>query len=239
MAKTALITGGAIRVGRALAEACANHHYRLVIHYHHSADQAQRFSQELTEQGIEHCLLPCDLSQPRVVQQMFERIPAAFKPIDLLINSAARFPEQDQLQQFDQVWSSLMNINAYAPLSLIQQFAAQTNHTCEGLVVNIIDARLSRAQSEHFTYRLSKAVLKQATLDLAVSLAPKIRVNAIALGAILPPSEKGNDYLERLKQSIPLKQTGKLSQVQLALSYLIEQSFVTGDVLTLDGGEFL
>ncbi len=239
MNKTALITGGAIRIGKSLAESCADLGYRLIIHYHHSADEANVFSKSLNERGIEHCLVNCDLSDRHQVEHFFELIPDEFKPVDLLINSAAVFPEQDEVSNFNEHWHQVMSINAYAPLELSRQFAQQQKMNGDCQIINIVDARLSKAQGEHFVYRMTKSMLMQATKDLAMALAPDIRVNAIAPGAILPPPGKGQDHLNRLAADIPLKRTGDLTHVKNALKYLVEQPFVTGEVLVLDGGEFL
>lgn len=236
--KVALITGGAIRVGRDLAEACAELGYRLVIHYHSSDHEAREFSDELNKRGVEHCLLACDFANPDEVSRLFERIPEAFRPVSLLVNSAAIFPEDDSLLTLDQNWSRVMTINAESPVRLVQQLVQQ-NVEQDLQVVNVVDARLNHAQADRLVYRWSKSLLQQATLDLAKTLAPKIRVNAIALGAILPPPGKGDDHLQRLSQQIPLNRTGDLEQVKQALKYLVQQSFVTGEVLRLDGGEFL
>jgi glucose 1-dehydrogenase len=235
---TALITGGAIRIGRALAEICADLGYRLVIHYGSSHQAAVEFSQLLSDRGIDHCLVQTNLAEPDAACQLFEAIPERFKPVDLLINSAAVFPEDDDLFSLEQHWPSVMSINAKTPISLIHQLVQQSLASPLH-VVNVIDARLEQAQSQHLVYRWSKAVLKQATLDLAKTLAPQVRVNAIALGAILPPPGKGEDHLQRLAQQIPLQRTGDLEQVKQALAYLVRQPFVTGEILRLDGGEFL
>lgn len=236
--KVALITGGAIRVGRALAEACAELGYRLVIHYHSSDQDAREFSNELSTRGIEHCLLACDLVNTDEVSRLFDRIPDAFQPVSLLVNSAAIFPEDDNLLSLDRNWSRVMTINAESPIRLVQQLVQQKGEQ-ELQVVNVVDARLNHAQADRLVYRWSKSLLQQATLDLAKTLAPKVRVNAIALGAILPPPGKGADHLQRLSQQIPLNCTGDLEQVKQALKYLVQQSFITGEVLRLDGGEFL
>ncbi len=236
--KVALITGGAIRVGRALAEACADLGFRLVIHYNGSSSKAKDFSDELTRLNIEHCLVQCDLSDLAEIEQFFNKIPESFKPVELLVNSAAIFPEHDSFDSLHQNWSKVMTINAEAPVRLIQQLVQQ-NKTDTLQVINIVDARLSHAQSDRLVYRWSKSLLQQATLDLAKTLAPNVRVNAIALGAILPPPGKGEEHLTRLAQQIPLKQTGNVAEVKQALKYLVQQSFVTGEILRLDGGEFL
>lgn len=251
MTKTALITGGAIRIGQALATTCASLGYRLVIHYNASEQSAQAFSESLKKQQIEHYLLRCDLSNAAEVAQCFDRIPETFKPVDLLINSAAIFPEQDSLSELNNNWSAVMAINSYAPIELMRQFSEQqfdkrvnsvetdTKSHSDKQIINIIDARIRHNQKDRLVYRWSKSLLQQATKDLALSLAPKIRVNGIAPGAILPPPGKGDDHLNRLKSRIPLQTTGELSQLTRALTYLIEQPFVTGEILSVDGGEFL
>lgn len=240
MKKTALITGGAIRIGRALAETCARRDYQLMIHYHASDKEARQFSSQLSQMNVVHHLLQCDLSDRAQLETLFQRIPPAFKPIDLLINSAAIFPDQDCWDDVGINWDGIMTINSLAPILLSQQFSQQAiEKERDFQIINILDARLSRAQSDRPVYRWSKQLLKQATKDLAVTLAPHVRVNGIALGAILPPPGKAQDHLDRLAKDIPLKRTGDLGNIGHALDYLLNQRFVTGDILTLDGGEFL
>ncbi|MEE4243845.1 MAG: SDR family oxidoreductase [Kangiellaceae bacterium] len=244
MKKTALVTGGAIRVGKALVETCASLGYRLIIVYQSSDASAKELSRQLTQQQVEHCLVQCDLSDPRAFSRLFNRLSESNEcrnllPVDLLINSAAIFPDNDTLSQLDENWQPVMTINTHAPLSLIQQFAEQEFLADDAQVINIVDGRLNHTQTDRLVYRLSKQSLITATKDCAKLLAPAIRVNGIALGAILPPPGADDLYLARLAKSIPLRRTGDVEHVQRALTYLLSQSFVTGQIITLDGGEFL
>ncbi|WP_144392057.1 SDR family oxidoreductase [Pleionea sediminis] len=239
MKKTAMITGGAIRIGRALAEACVVHQYQLIILYNSSQQEALEFSKHLKSSNINHHLMQCDLSLQDQVVNVFENIPDDFKPVDLLINSASVFPETDDWDNIYENWESILAINSFAPLALCQQFAQQAKAEQDYQIINLLDARLNHVQVERLVYRWSKQLLKHMTLDLAKTLSPKIRVNGIAPGAILPPPGKGKDHLNRLADSIPLKKTGSVEQLKRAVDYLISQTFVTGEILTIDGGEFL
>ncbi|WMS85577.1 SDR family oxidoreductase [Pleionea litopenaei] len=233
----ALVTGGAIRVGRAICRELAEQGYRLIVHYHSSSEPAESLSRELQTMGAEHCLVTADLSDRGGIECLLEQIPPAFKDINLLVNSAAIFPDDDHIGQLSEHWDSVMNLNARAPILLAEAVFKR----CASLqqVINIVDARVYRNQTQRLSYRWSKLVLAQATKDLALVMAPKVRVNAVALGAILPPPGADETYLSRLEKSIPLQQTGDTDAVARAVRYLVQQPFVTGQVLSLDGGEFL
>ncbi len=236
----ALITGSAVRIGHSIATYLGQQGFDLILHYGQSDSEAQQLKKILDEQSVKSYLLQADLSNKEKTDSFFASIPSAFKPVTLLMNSAAVFPEDDEWQHLSSHWDHIMSINAYAPLSLSQQLACEAaENNSQAQIINIIDARLTKPDSDHFVYRLAKSVLKEATLNFSKALAPDIRVNALALGAILAPPGAPQDHLKRLSKRIPLQKTGDLKQVNQAIQYLLEQDFVTGEVLTLDGGEFL
>ena len=223
MTKTALITGGAIRIGQALATTCASLGYRLVIHYNASEQSAQAFSESLKKQQIEHYLLRCDLSNAAEVAQCFDRIPETFKPVDLLINSAAIFPEQDSLSELNNNWSAVMAINSYAPIELMRQFSEQqfdkrvnsvetdTKSHSDKQIINIIDARIRHNQKDRLVYRWSKSLLQQATKDLADTDSEKIA--KLAEGIEFENTEQYIEKLTVLKESYFPKSDAVTSEI--------------------------
>ncbi|NVJ61194.1 MAG: SDR family oxidoreductase [Gammaproteobacteria bacterium] len=237
----ALITGGAVRLGRIISLALAKKGYRLIVHYNSSEQEANSLAKELDELSVDFTLVKADLSKSSGVQQLVEQLPPNFQQVNTLINSAAVFPDDDHWGQCESSWDSIINVNARAPIVLAERlFTPNSLRTSTARnIINILDARVSRNQSERLVYRWSKALLWQATQDLALKLAPQVRVNGIALGAMLPPPGCDDLHMRRLKQSIPLRQTGSTEDLIKALDYLITQTFVTGEVLRLDGGEFL
>ncbi|NVJ49345.1 MAG: SDR family oxidoreductase [Gammaproteobacteria bacterium] len=237
MRPSALVTGGAIRIGRAIVEYLASRDYPVIVHYSGSQQAAESLAEQLRSAQAKVCLVQADLTATAGPQLLLEQIPAEFQNIELLVNSAAIFPEQDQLGTIAQQWEAVMALNARAPLFLTE--AVWQHSPSLKQVINIVDARIQRNQKERLCYRWSKQLLAHATSDLALAMAPNVRVNALALGAILPPPGCDEGYLNRLQTNIPLAQVGDRQQVVNAIGYLLDQPFVTGQILALDGGEFL
>lgn len=239
--KKALVTGGAVRVGRALTLALAAAGCDVAIHYGQSAEAARRTQAEAAAYGVRAVLVSADLRQSDAVAQLWPAAQTALGPIDILVNSAAIFPEGDSLSQTDAaLFDTLISINLRAPFLLTQALAAHLPPGAGGAIINILDARLFRPAPDHFVYRLAKQGLLSLTEMAAQALAPRIRVNGVALGAILPPPGQDMAYLERLAaERIPLRRPGNLTSVTDSVLYLLRQDFLTGVVVRIDGGEFL
>lgn len=157
--------------------------------------------------------------------------------LSVLINSAAIFPENDTINDDLSHWNQVMNLNLRAPLLLSQAFAASKPQQAH--IINILDARINHPAGDHLVYRLSKAGLWHLTESLARELAPDIQVNGLALGAILPPPGADADHFARMAEHIPLKRTGNPQAIADGVAFLIQQSFITGIIIPVDGGEFL
>ncbi len=239
--KTAVITGGAIRVGRAITLALAQAECNVYIHYNRSATPALETQQAAQAFGVRAEVYSADLHDATAVQAIMPAARAAFGQVDILINNAAIFPEEDSFTATDlALWDELFHINLRAPFLLCQAFAAQLPPDRPGCIVNVLDARVRRPYPDHFAYRLSKGALWQMTEMLAHELAPHITVNGVALGAILPPPGKGQNYLDTLAQErVPLQRPGSPDIVAQNVLHLLRQDFLTGVILPIDGGEFL
>jgi NAD(P)-dependent dehydrogenase (short-subunit alcohol dehydrogenase family) len=239
--KTALVTGGGVRIGRAIALALAENGCDLVIHYGRSGGPAEAVRDEARALGVRAQLHAADLADPAQVAEIVPVAVDAFGGLDVLINNAAIFPEEDRLHSVDDtLWDRLFAINLKAPFFLSQAFAAQRDANRRGVIVNLADARTRQPGSDHFAYRLTKGGVWQMTEMLAAALAPAVRVNAVALGAILPPPGRDERYiLEYARRRVPLGHPGGERTVADGVLHLIAQDFVTGAVLPLDGGEFL
>jgi NAD(P)-dependent dehydrogenase (short-subunit alcohol dehydrogenase family) len=160
-------------------------------------------------------------------------------PVRVLVNSAAGFPE-DRLEDVDvEAWERTMAVNLRAPVFLTQAFAAALPPEVDGAVVNITDWRTARPYRDHFSYTIAKGALDTFTKAAAEALAPRIRVNAVALGAILPPPGKGSDYLKALASEIPVERVGGTEPVVEAVLFLLRNHFVTGEIVRTDGGAHL
>ncbi|NVK22219.1 MAG: SDR family oxidoreductase [Kangiellaceae bacterium] len=235
----ALITGAAIRVGKAIALQLAKDGYDIALHYNGSEEQAQDTAQQIQQLGREVVLIASDLSQLEHADELIEQA-SALGELTILVNSAAIFPENDTINDDLSHWDSVMNINLKAPLLLSQAFAGAVNkNNYQAHIINILDARINKPAGDHLIYRLSKSGLWHLTESLARELAPNIQVNGLALGAIMPPPGASDDHFQRMASKIPLQRTGQATDVAHAVSFLVQQNFITGAILPIDGGEFL
>lgn len=237
--KVAIVTGGAVRVGRALTLALAEAGCHVFIHYGRSAGPAEATRSAAEQFGVQAHIYAANLGDLDSTQSVVPAAVARFGQVDILINSAAIFPEDDSFASSDaDLWETLFNINLRAPFLLSQAFAAQVSE--QGKIVNILDARIRQAAPDHFVYRLTKSGLATMTTQMAHALAPTITVNAVALGAILPPPGQGDDYLQAIAdERVPLRRHGNAGMVAANVLHLLRQDFLTGVTIPIDGGEFL
>jgi NAD(P)-dependent dehydrogenase (short-subunit alcohol dehydrogenase family) len=229
-AKQALITGGAKRIGKEIALALAESGYDIALHYNSSANDAENVGQQIRQHGVKCHLYKCDLSDINQVLSLIDAVINDLPALNLLINNAsvyepAKFLESD-LNSFD----SNFNLHVKAPFFLSQQFALKAH---DGQIINIVDADCVHIEDEYFAYLVSKKALLSFTEMAALALAPKIRVNAIAPGPILAPA--GGD-MEKSAQGLPMKMPGHPKYVTQAVKYLLDNDFVTGQCLFIDGG---
>ena len=233
---TALVTGGAHRVGKAIALGLADAGCNLVLHFHSSADAAAATVAEIERRGVRVVSSSADLaSDPGEV------ITAAsdLTPVRVLVNCAAIFPEDRLDSVTREGWERTLAVNVAGPVFLTQAMSRDLPEGVEGAVVNVTDWRTHRPYREHFSYTLAKGALDTFTFAAATALAPRIRVNAVALGAILPPAGNDSSYLKDLARTIPLRRVGGTDPVVAAVLALLENDFITGEILRVDGGAHL
>ncbi len=234
----ALVTGGAHRVGKAIVMALAETGCDLVLHYNRSADAAEATAEQARALGREVRLVGADLADPSLADEIIAGA-GDLAPVRVLINSAGVFLE-DTLGGVDiDTWNQSMAINLRAPVFLTQAFANALPDGISGSVVNVSDWRTARPYPDHFSYSVAKGGLDSFTIAAAVALAPDVRVNAVALGAILPPPGKDSAYLKQLAQEIPLERVGGTEPVAQAVLFLLRNHFMTGEIIRLDGGAHL
>lgn len=235
--QTALITGAAKRLGRAVAEALADRGVHVVLHYRQSQDEAELLADELRGRGVDCWTIGADLDSPEAARDLLPRaVERCGRPVDILINSASIFEPSLVLEFSPEDLDRNMRVNALAPLLLCRSMAAQGR---AGQIVNFLDTRIVEYDRLHAAYHLSKRALFTITRMLALELAPAIRVNAVAPGLILPPPDRDNAYLEKLARNVPLQRHGSAEDVVRAVMFLLESDFVTGQVIFLDGGQHL
>jgi len=233
--KTILITGAARRVGKILALACAHAGADIVIHHAHSDAEAEAVRNEIIGLGRQALVFKADLSDPSQAENL---IPLVNKstPLHGLVNSAAIFGTLALEDTSLEDWQNHLQINLTAPFLLSQAFARQASENAR--IVNILDWRALRPGPDHFPYTISKAALAALTKSLAVALAPKIIVNGLALGAILPPSD-GKAKSDIIK-SVPAGRWAEQDEIERALIFLLTcPTYITGEIIHLDGGRHL
>ncbi len=236
--KTVLITGAARRIGAALARACAQAGANVVVHCHHSEQDAIEIQTEIETMGRRAFVLPADLADASDIARLMEHTKARAGRLYGLVNNAAIFEPLSMRDTTLRAWEQHMAVNLTAPFLLSQAFAAQVPADAEGRIVNLVDWRGLRPGADHFPYTISKAALASMTQSMAAALAPNISVNALALGAILPPTDTGPrpDIL----QSVPAGRWGELHEVESALLFLLAgPAYVTGEIIHVDGGRHL
>jgi len=234
--KVALVTGGAIRVGRAIATELASAGFDIAFTYHTSEDAARTLTAELEAAGHRVLAIAADLTQPRMRPPVVARVEAELGGLDALVNSAAVFTRTRLADLTEERFTDVLRTNLEAPvfLSLAAARALRVRH---GAIVNIADIYGAFPLRDYLAYSVSKAALVAATRSLAVELAPEVRVNAVAPGiAIFPP-----DYTEAVKERMLsrtlLQREGGGEVIGRAVRYLLEDAdTMTGQVLTLDGG---
>jgi len=235
--KTVLITGAGIRLGRAMALAVASQGGDLVIHYNTSREPAESLVREINAMGRTAHLLQADLRNSRRTAQLIHRA-RTFGPLYALVNNASIFEPLSMLETTLEDWECHLAINLTAPFLLSQAFANTIHPTENGRIVKLLDWRAMRPGSDHFPYTISKASLAALTRSMAIALAPRITVNALALGAILPPSDgQANDHI---LDFVPMKRWANLEDVTKSLLFLLDGSnYITGEIIHIDGGRHL
>jgi len=233
---TVLITGGAKRIGKAMALSLASCGYRIILHYNQSEKEAQRLQKQIEKLGGACLLVRADFSNRDQTVNLIPGILKQCPTINLLINNASLYkPSTIQDVDIDSLYNHF-SINFHAPYILTAQFA---KYCQRGHIINILDTHVLSNQTGHSEYLLSKKALLELTKMAAVELAPKIRVNGIAPGLILPPEDAQKGHLDRLARKIPLRKKGDVHQITLSLKFLLENPYVTGQILFNDGGEHL
>ena len=233
--RTALVTGAGRRVGRAIATALGARGMRVAVHYNGSAEGARESAADIERAGGKATLFQADLSRPDAPSALVRDVAASLGGIDVLVNSAAIMQRTPLESVTPAEWDATFAINARAPFFL--SIAARDHLTARnGAIVNIADLAGLETWPAYIPHGLSKTVVVQMTRALARTLAPAVRVNAVAPGVILLPESWQDDVGERLRKTTPLKRLGSVNDVVGAVIYLLEADYVTGETIVVDGG---
>ncbi|MCC2649942.1 MAG: short chain dehydrogenase [Microvirga sp.] len=237
--RTVLVTGGAVRIGRAIVERLAAEGYAVAIHCHRSTEEAHALSRGLRAKGARVEVVVADLGDPATLGGLVRDARAALGPLALLVNNASAF-EPDDIHSLDAaLWERHFRINLGAPVFLARDFAAQVPEGAGGAVVNVIDQRVWKPTPQFFSYTLSKSALFTATQTLAQALAPRIRVNAVGPGPTLASRRQGRDDFLRQGASVPLGHGPRPEEIADAVLFLASARSITGQMLAVDGGQHL
>ena len=235
--KTILITGGALRIGRSLALAIARAGGDVVLHYGKSQKEVESLQVEIESAGRKAFILQADLEDPTQVAGLISRA-WEHAPLFALVNNASVFEPNGWEDASLEQWNQAMMVNLTTPFLLSQAFARSLEPEGIGRIVNLLDWRALRPGPDHLPYTISNSALAALTRSLAVAMAPRITVNALALGAILPPSN-GAPPKVNLEQ-IPAHRWANLEEVGQTLIFLLEgPAYITGEIIHVDGGRHL
>lgn len=234
-APVALVTGGGVRVGRAISLGLAEAGYDLVVNYRSSAGPAREVAEEVRELGRRCELVQGDLGQPGTAPALAHGVRDAFGRLDLLVNSAANFHSTDILDTDAGEWDAVLDVNLRGPHLLVRA-CADLLRASGGAVVNIADHMGMKPWVRYGAHSVSKAALIHLTRIQARALAPECRVNAIAPGLVLPPEGIPDEALQREIDATLVKRVGSPQDVVEAVLYLARASYVTGQLLPVDGG---
>jgi len=238
--KTALITGGGVRLGRAFALGLSKEGVNLALHYNNSRDSAERTADEARSFGVEAITVKADFNDPDAVEQVFPKTLAAFNCIDILINNAGIYLPGTGVETDRETWEKEFRINLQTPFMLIQAFARQLPADRQGRIINIADAQVLHSEPDHFAYVLTKTALVKMTRLFARELAPRITVNALGPGIMMPlASAKSPDLDAYAEKYVPLKRIGSPEIAAENVLHLIKSDFTTGAFLRVDGGQYL
>ena len=237
--RTALVTGGARRLGRAIALGLAEDGFDIALHYNRSAAEIEVVRQEIEARGRQATTIPADLRDPTSAAPIIEAAHATLGPLSLLVNNASLFTRDDLAGMTLKSWRRLTDINLSTPVFLMQAFAAQPSLPTGASVINMLDQQNAAPSPKFFSYAVAKIGLEGATRLAAFELAPRIRVNGIAPGLVLRSGSQTDATFRSYQQKMPLGEGLGADDIVRAVRYLIASPHVTGDVLTVDSGQGL
>jgi NAD(P)-dependent dehydrogenase (short-subunit alcohol dehydrogenase family) len=237
--KAALVTGGAQRIGRALALALAEDGFAVAVHHHHSHDAAACLVAEIRGRGGNAVALAADLADESVVKTLLPRAEDALGPIGCLVNNAAVFADDTIASATRESWDLHLAVNLRAPFVLIQDLAARLPAGAAGVVINLLDQRVWSLTPYFVSYTLSKAGLWTLTRTMALALAPRIRVNGIGPGPTLPSPRQSPEQFARQRAMMPLGRGTSPQEIAAAMRFILSAPAMTGQMIALDGGQHL
>jgi NAD(P)-dependent dehydrogenase (short-subunit alcohol dehydrogenase family) len=237
--KTALVTGGAKRIGRALALALAEDGFAVAVHYHRSNEAAEAVVDTVRRGGGDAVALGADLADEDMVRGLVPQAERALGPIGVLVNNAGVFGDDTVETATRQGWDLHLAVNLRAPFVLMQDFASRLPADKGGAIVNMLDERVWSLTPFFVSYTVTKAALWTLTQTMALALAPRIRVNGIGPGPTLPSPRQSPEQFARQYATMPLQRGTSPQEVAAALRFILSAPAMTGQMIALDGGQHL
>ena len=238
--QVALITGAAQRIGAWLAQGLATTMgYAVAIHCRHSIEAAHALRRDILAEGGQCAIFQADLSSASACAELIDEVNCKFGRIDLLVNNASLFYDDEIHTVTSASWSDHLDINLTGPIFLSQAFARVLRKDHDALIVNILDQKVNAPNPDHFSYTASKLALAGLTPVLALAFAPRVRVCGIAPGITLQSGSQTREEYLNARQATPLGTSSSTEDIMRALRFLIETPACTGQVITIDGGESL
>jgi NAD(P)-dependent dehydrogenase (short-subunit alcohol dehydrogenase family) len=238
-APTALITGSARRIGRAIALDLARNGWQVCVHYRRSAGDAEALVGEIRDSGGTGVAIAGDLASAEDVDQLIPKCTAALGPPVCLINNASEFLVDTVASVTPETWDTHLDINLKAPVFLAKSLFLNLPEGAAGNVINIIDQRVWKLTPDFFSYTISKAGLWTATRTLAQALAPRVRVNAIGPGPVLKSVHQTDADFAREAALTLLKRGPTPEEIAAAVRFILASPSLTGQMIALDGGQHL
>jgi NAD(P)-dependent dehydrogenase (short-subunit alcohol dehydrogenase family) len=235
----ALVTAAGQRIGRALALELARSGAAVAVHYHASKAAAESVVREIAAAGGRAAAVHGDLADVRDTLALVDRAVAAVGPLDCLVNNASLFERDEWDSVTPESWAAHLDINLRAPMLLGQHFAQQLPAGRDGNIVNMLDQRVWRLTPHFTSYTISKAGLWTLTQTLALALAPRIRVNGIGPGPVLPSKRQTQAQFDASCAATPLKRGSSPEEIARALRFILDSPAMTGQMIALDGGQHM
>ncbi len=234
----AVVTGGAVRVGRGIALGLAEAGFDVAVNYHRSESEAREVSARIEAVGRRALPIRADVSRSGEIDGLLEKVRSRFGRMDLLVNNASLFQQSPFMEIQEEEWDRVMDVNVKGPFLMVQK-AADLLADSGGSVVNVVDLSAFRPWREFPHHSVSKAALLHLTRVMARALAPRVRVNAVAPGSVLLPDDYTEEQKERARGRTALGELGAPEDVLRTILFLERSSFITGEVITVDGGQTL
>ena len=233
---TALVTGGAVRLGKVFTLSLSEAGYNLTIHYNTSFNEATTTADKVRKSGVACETFQFDFSREHDASELITKVRTRFPDLNVLINSTSVYDQVIMMETPVEIFEKVFKVNFQTPYFLTKAFAQQCR---KGNVINIVDNKIAFNQYHYSAYLLSKKVLAEFTKLAAVELAPDVRVNGLSPGVVLPATVRSKDYVDWRIEGIPVKRQGETNSIAQALQYFLNNDFVCGQILTVDGGESL